>query len=208
MLDQVNSFKYLGVYLDPTLSWKDHLTHVRNSVNRKIGLLYRTRSFLKGDTLNTIYQSVVLPSLEYCDVVWGNAAKQYLCKLTKLQNRAGKTILNVDRLFPTKSMLDCLGWKTLDSRREAHLNIMVYKCVTAKSPLYLCNNFRKVSDNTSYQTRGSTQGNLIPPNFKNGSGKRTFRYRGAVSWNKLPAACKNPIPLTANQFKCALKFHC
>ena len=75
VLDQVNSFKYLGVYLDPTLSWKGHLTHVRNSVNRKIGLLYRTRSFLKGDTLNTIYQSVVLPSLEYCDVVWGNAAK-------------------------------------------------------------------------------------------------------------------------------------
>ena len=64
------------------------------------------------------------------------------------------------------------------------------------------------NDLTSYQTRGSTQGNLIPPNFKNGSGKRTFRYRGAVSWNKLPAACKNHIPLTANQFKCALKFHC
>ena len=168
-----------------------HVFLLTESVNRKIGLLYRTRSFLKGDTLNTIYQSNVLPSLEYCDVVWGNAAKKYL-KLTKLQNRAGKTILNVDRLFPTKSMLDCLGWKTLDSRREAHLNIMVYKCVTAKAPLYLCNNFHKiVSDNTSYQTRGSTQGNLIPPTFKNGSGKRTFRYRGAVSWNKLPATCNH-----------------
>ena len=102
VLDHVNSFKYLGVYLDPTLSWKGHLTHVRNSVNRKIGLLYRTRSFLKGDTLNTIYQSVVLPSLEYCDVVWGNAAKKYLCKLTKLQNRAGKTILNVDTAIPNQ----------------------------------------------------------------------------------------------------------
>ena len=62
-------------------------------------------------------------------------------------------------------MLDCLGWKTLDSRREAHLNIMVYKCVTAKAPLYLCNNFRKVSDNTSYQTRGSTQGNFDSTKF-------------------------------------------
>ena len=61
VLDQVNSFKYLGVYLDPTLSWKGYLTHVRNSVNIKIGLLYRTRSFLKGDTLNTIYQSIVSP---------------------------------------------------------------------------------------------------------------------------------------------------
>ena len=39
ILEQVNSFKYLGVYLDPNISWKGHLTHVKTSVNRKIGLL-------------------------------------------------------------------------------------------------------------------------------------------------------------------------
>ena len=92
VLDQENSFKYLGVYLDPILFWKGHLTHARNSFNRKIRLFY---SFLKGDTLNTMYQSLVVPSLEYC-VVWGNAAIKHF---------------NVNRLFPTKSMLDCLEGK-------------------------------------------------------------------------------------------------
>ena len=78
---------------------------------------------------------------------------------------AGKPILNVDRLFATKSMPDCLGWKTLDSRRDTHLNIMVYKCVTARALLYLRNYFRKVSDNTSYKTRGSTQVICFPKNL-------------------------------------------
>ena len=72
---------------------------------------------------------------------------KYLSKLTKPQNRDGKTILSVDRLVPTKSMLECLGRKTLESRSETHLDIMVYKCITTKAPMYLCNNFRKINDN-------------------------------------------------------------
>ena len=208
ILEQVNSLKYLGIYLDPTISWKGHLTHVKNSVNRKIGLLYRTRSFLKGDTLNTMYPSLILPSLEYCDVVWGNAANKYLSKLNTLQNKAGKIILNVNRCFPTKGVFDCLGWRTLESRRDSHVKTMVYKCLVGLAPPTLCNNFHRVHDNSPHETRGSTQGNLIPPKVKTGSGKRTFIYKGTVSWNRLPRACKSPFPPTVNQFKGALKNHC
>jgi len=205
VLEEVKLFKYLGVYLDPTLSWEGHLNHVRNSVNKKIGVLYRTRSFLKDDTLNTLYQSLILPSLDYCDVVWGNAVKKHLTKLTKLQNRAGKTILKVNRRFPTKDMLGCLGWTDLDTRRARHLNVMVYKCIAKKAPTYLCNIFRKIKDNSTYLTRGSKQGNLIPPKPRSQSGKRTFKYRGSVSWNQLNISCKSPIPLTTHQFKSAMK---
>jgi len=205
VIEEVKLFKYLGVYLDPILSWEGHLNHVRNSVNKKIGVLYRTRSFLKDDTLNTLYQSLILPSLDYCDVVWGNAVKKHLTKLTKLQNRAGKTILKVNRRFPTKDMLGCLGWTDLDTRRARHLNVMVYKCIAKKAPTYLCNIFRKIKDNSTYLTRGSKQGNLIPPKPRSQSGKRTFKYRGSVSWNQLNISCKSPIPLTTHQFKSAMK---
>ena len=136
-----------------------------------------------------------------------------------LQNRAGKIILSVNRRFPTKGMLDGLGWKTLELRRAAHLNILVYKCLAGLAHPNLCINFNSVRDNSPHETRGSSQGNLVPSKFKTGSGKRSFKYRGAVSWksfkyrgavswNKLPAVCKSPLPLTANQFKCALKIHC
>ena len=154
-----------------------------------------------------MYHALILPSLEYCNVVWGNAANKHLCKLKMLQNRAGKIILSVNRRFPTKGMLDGLGWKTLELRRAAHLNILVYKCLAGLAHPNLCINFNSVRDNSPHETRGSSQGNLVPSKFKTGSGKRSFKYRGAVSWNKLPAVCKSPLPLTANQFKCALKTH-
>ena len=152
-----------------------------------------------------MYQSWVLPTLNYCDVVWGNAANKYMCTLTTLQNRAGKTILKVNRRFPTKSMLECLGWKDLDTRRLFHLNTMVFKSITENVPRYLCNIFQKVSDNSPYQTRGSEHGNLVPPKIRISTGKRTFRYRGAISWNRLPVMCKNPLPPSTKNFKKVMK---
>ena len=38
-VEQVNSFKYLGVYLDRSITWTGHLKHVTNTVNRKLGLI-------------------------------------------------------------------------------------------------------------------------------------------------------------------------
>ena len=178
VLDEVKSFKYLGVYLDPSVTREGHINHVRSSVNRKIAILYKTRSFIRNDTLNTMYQSLILPSFDYCDIVWGNAHKKHLVKLTKLQNRAGKTILNVNRRFPTKTMLGCLGWRDLDTRRNIHLNTMVYKCLSSKVPKYMCNIFHKISDTSPHLTRGSKHGNLIRPKPNSCSGERAFRYRG------------------------------
>ena len=115
-VEQVNSFKYLGVYLDPSITWTGHLKHVTNTVNRKLGLIYRSRNFLNSNILKTVYESRIIPNLDYCDVVWGNTCHKYISKLNKLHNRAGKTIPRVNKKFPTDPMLDCLKWKTLLER--------------------------------------------------------------------------------------------
>ena len=74
-----------------------------------MGLIYRSRYFLNSNTLKTLYESLIIPNLDYCDVVWGNACHKYISKLNKLHNinRAGKTILRVNKRFPTDLMLDC-----------------------------------------------------------------------------------------------------
>jgi len=195
----------LGVYFDPSMTWGGHLNHVSSSVNKKVGLIYRTRPFLNEEILKTIYQSLILPNMDYCDIVWGNVCKKFTTKLDKLQNRAGKAILKVNKRFPTSLMLKCLDWDDLHTRRNIHLNVMVYNCVTGKVPGYLCNTFDKLSDITSYSSRGSLQGNIRPPKFKNNAGKRTFKYRGAVSWNQLNSSIKIPLPRTKKLFKQALK---
>ena len=111
------------------------------------------------------------PNLDYCDVVWGNDCHKYISKLNKLLNRAGKTILRVNKRFSTDLMLDCLKWKTLLERRNYHLCVMFHKCIAGQAPSYLCDTLVKVAENSPYCTRGSVQGNLKPPKFSTGSGK-------------------------------------
>jgi hypothetical protein len=104
--------------------------------------------------------------MDYCDVVWGNSCKKFTSKLSKLQNKAGKAILKVNKRFPTSLMLDCLEWEDIHTRRNFHLNVMVYNCISGKAPSYLCDVFDILADNSSYFTRGSAQGNLRPPNLE------------------------------------------
>lgn len=45
-LERVNNFKYLGVLLDHTLSWKDHVEYIGNKISSRLGMLRRARKVL------------------------------------------------------------------------------------------------------------------------------------------------------------------
>ena len=55
------------VYLDPSITWTSHLKDVTNTVNRKLGLIYRSRNFLNSNILKTLYESL---SLIQTTVMW------------------------------------------------------------------------------------------------------------------------------------------
>ena len=46
ILEKVRKFSYLGVFLDETLSWKDHVEYVSSKVSSRLGLLSRIRACL------------------------------------------------------------------------------------------------------------------------------------------------------------------
>ena len=152
-LDNVDQFKYLGIWLDPSLSWSFHIDKLVSKINQRIGLLRRVRNILPKATLNLLFKSLILPHFDYCDVVWGNAGTSHLSRLDKLQNTAGKVILGLPRRFPTDVLLEMLDWKRLSDRRSNHLNILVYKSLTHKLPSNMCNIFNYVSGSHEYSTR-------------------------------------------------------
>ena len=66
IIDKVNHFKFLCVIIDSHLSWMDHVQHIRKKISKGIGILYKTKDYLKSDTLLTLYYSFVYPYLIYC----------------------------------------------------------------------------------------------------------------------------------------------
>ena len=77
---------YLGVQIDNSLNWKEHIKTVSTKVSRAIGFLKHAKTFLPKETLKTLYTAIVEPLLRYCCPVWGCAGSTELNQLQKLQN--------------------------------------------------------------------------------------------------------------------------
>ena len=91
-ITQVPSTKSLGIYIDENLTWNVHIENLSKKVASGIGALKRIRPFVPHRTLRFIYNSLVKPYFDYCNVVWGNCNKTLANKLQKLQNRAARVL--------------------------------------------------------------------------------------------------------------------
>ena len=87
-LDECNSYKYLGVYIDKNLNWKDQVDHVCKKVSKACGALARIRHSVDINILRNVYHALLYSYIRYGIVVWGNANKSILKPLENLVNRA------------------------------------------------------------------------------------------------------------------------
>ena len=126
--ERVTSYKYLGVEIDETLSWRNHTDSLCKKVSAGIGAIKRVRHLVPGQTLHQIYDALVEPYLEYCCEVWGCMGLCQCDKLQKLQNRAARVITSCeDYRIRSANILQDLGWETLENRRSKLLAVSVYK---------------------------------------------------------------------------------
>ena len=200
-LEAVPSFKYLGLNFDQHLSWNLHVDHVTKSVSKYIGLFYRIRKYLSQESLKILHNSLLLPRIDYCDIVWGNCGEGLRGRIERLQLRSARAILRVPVRTSSEYLRKKMGWDTLEQRRNYHLNISVFKCLTGLAPPTLCNFFTLVKDSHTKNTRSSRLGHIRPIKPALEYGKRTFTYRGALAWNQLNSAIKHPMPANTSAFR-------
>jgi hypothetical protein len=60
-LERVYKYKYLGVVLDPCLSWNDHIDFLTNKISSRLGMLRKARRILPRETCITLYNAMILP---------------------------------------------------------------------------------------------------------------------------------------------------
>ena len=75
LTDKLDKFKYLGVWLDPALTWNEQIDKIFKTVSKRNGLLRRLRNVLPQKNLDMLYKALILPHLDYCDAVWGMLAR-------------------------------------------------------------------------------------------------------------------------------------
>ena len=70
-IERVESFNFLGIILQETLSWDSHVTLVKIKISKVIGILYRLKNIFPKETLKTLYTSLIASYLNYGLLLWG-----------------------------------------------------------------------------------------------------------------------------------------
>ena len=107
-LSRVNNFNFLGIIIDQHINWREHIDKISAKISRSIGVIRRLMKFVPSDTLKILYNSMVLPHLQYGILLWGKTPG----KLQKIQKKAIRTICkapflgHTDPLFKSMKLLN------------------------------------------------------------------------------------------------------
>ena len=138
--------------------------------------------YLDTKTALNLYNALIMPIIDYCDIIYSTGCSKYLRKVERLMLKGGKIVLNVPFDTPGTDVLHKLKWLTLKERTDYHKCIQMFKCMNDMSPNYLSSLFKNVDH--GYQTRQSSH--LKVKKCKTAMGQRSFVYCGANVWNSLP----------------------
>ena len=96
-INQVESTKFLGVYIDSKLNWQQHIKCVKNKISKGAGIIYKVKPLLNESTLLTLYYSFVYPYLYYGIIAWGTTYESYLKSVKVAQKRVIRVIASAGR---------------------------------------------------------------------------------------------------------------
>lgn len=80
------SIKYLGVFIDSYLNWKEHIHELSKKISRGISVLLKLRKFVSTHTL-LVYYSIIYSFLAYGVLICGNTYKTNLHPMIVLQKK-------------------------------------------------------------------------------------------------------------------------
>ena len=125
-LQQVPSYKYLGVTLDSVLSYSNHITTILNTVSHKSYILSKISHYITKRSVIRIYKSMILPYFDYADIVFDKVNCSELEKLQRAQNRYLQICLLANNKTNTDYIHSITNTPLLKFIRKVHLRNYMY----------------------------------------------------------------------------------
>ena len=199
------SIKYLGVFIDSTLSWKEHISCISKKISRTVGILYKIRPFVTTKIMKDIYYALMYSYLVYAVEVWGSACDSHLSNLLTIQKRAIRLMTYKDQfpsipgpLHPSNPLF--LELQILKVKDIFMLQIakFIHKCIN----MNIIGNFNQWfllnRDVHAHMTRSNfdnscigTNNLFIPYGRTSNYGLKKIKVSGPKIWNSLPSEIRN-----------------
>jgi len=174
VIERVKYARFLGVYIDERLDWSEHIRQITSKVAKNVGIIQKIRHLLSTKLITTLYNSLVLPYLNYCNMIWISASRYRLCKLTVLQKRIVRLIGKTDRLEHSSPLFKQHNILKLTDIGIFQKLVFMYKFSKSFLPENFRNYFSEISSVHSHFTRGST--GLMVPFAKTNTKNAALKY--------------------------------
>ena len=181
--------KYLGVYIDQKLNWKKHISIVRGKGYNKFNQIRSLVNILTPETKTLLVNSLVMPYLNYCSIVWGSASHTALSKLESLHLKSSQ--------LTNKPLL------TFYNQHLFNKSIFAFKILNNIAPSHLLNKLVLVKHRHSYNTRDSSSNKTVTALKGNRLSAQLIEQDVSSSWNNLPNELRKTPSLL--QFKTNMK---
>ena len=165
---------------DECLTWKPHVQKIGGKISIANGTLNRLKKFVPQEILKIIYNSLILPHLNFGILLWGHNSKR-IFRLQKWAVRnvtSSKYNAHTDPIFQKLKLL-----KLHDIRNLSYLKFH-YKYTKNELPKYFDHMFDQNFPSHHYPTRHKNKPK--PAEWKKQAAKRSIRYSLLPAIKDLP----------------------
>lgn len=188
-MEKVEVTKYLWLYLDQNLNWKEHVESILCKLSKLEGAFYYLAHVIDQKCINQLYYAYVFPHIRYGIELYGVCDQATLKRLQVKQNKLLKILSRKKRRFSTNE-LHC----ELDLLKCADLHkyftcIFVKKQQQQQLPTVFDQYYTKNHNVSRRSTRQSSD--LYVPRFRTTGGQKSLKFIGAKLWNSLSINIKH-----------------
>ena len=189
LVNKASSQKHLGIILDESLSFEEHLKTISVKTNKTLYLLRKLQNLLPRAALITLYKSFTRPYLDYDDIIYEQAFNSsFHEKLESIQYNASLVIIGAIRGTSREKLYNKLGFELLHATRSYRKLCYFYTFYVFKQPEYLFNLIPLRTPN--YRTKKADD---VPYfNIRHNS----FFPSAVIEWNKLDSRLRKAKSFT------------
>ena len=202
-INDVKKQKLLGIYIDENLRWTDHIDLLCANISSKISPLWQLSTYISTEAPKMFYQGYILPLIGYGSSTLGTTSRSNLERLSRLQKRAARIILNAPYDTASSDILNALGWPTIEKRHSYNKVVLTYKALNNSTPLYISELLIPMSETHNLALRSTLNGSLAVPRSKTAIFDGSYSSTAPRLLNQLPEATKKASSLSC--FKMQVK---
>ena len=176
------------IVIHQNLSWIPHIETIRTKISKALGVINKCRQFFDGNTLRVLYNSLILPYLLYCNLIWASTYPTHIQPLFILQKKAVRIITCSPFCTHSQPLFDKLKVLTIFNIYKFQISCFVFSHLNKLLPNPLSSFLRL---NLEYHNHNTRHRHDLHHKFL--KYKFAIRSQAPHIWNTIPLSLRQSL---------------